>query len=243
MSQDQARQAGAMMLFGEKYGDVVRMISVGDTYSRELCGGTHLHATGEVGLFIIAGESSVGAGLRRIEALTGRGAEAYVRERMGVLSDIAHRLQAQPSELTTKLDVLSLELSAAQREIERLQREAAKAQIGSLLQQVQDVKGARLLAARVNATSNDALREMTDWLRDKMGSGIVVLGTVIGERPAIVAAVTPDLVAKGFHAGNIVKKVAALVGGSGGGRPDLAQAGGKDAGKLDEAMRAVAGIV
>jgi alanyl-tRNA synthetase len=231
------------MLFGEKYGDVVRMISVGDAYSRELCGGTHLHATGEIGLFMIVSESSIGAGLRRIEAVTGRGAETYVRERLKLLSDVAHHLQAQPPEIMAKLDALAVSLSAAQREIERLQREAAKAQIGSLLQHVQEVKGVKLLAVRVNANSNDALREMTDWLRDRMGSGIVVLGTVFGERPAIVAAVTPDLVGKGFHAGAIVKKAAALVGGSGGGRPDLAQAGGKDAAKLDEALKAVAGLV
>ena len=108
---------------------------------------------------------------------------------------------------------------------------------------MQEVKGVKLLAAHVDASSNDALREMTDWLRDRMGSGIVVLGAVLNDRPAIVAAVTPDLVGKGFHAGNIVKKVAALVGGSGGGRPELAQAGGKDASKLDEAMKAVAGLV
>ena len=135
------------------------------------------------------------------------------------------------------------DLSAAQKEIERLQREAAKAQIGALLQQVQDVKGVHLLAARVNASSNDALREMTDWLRDRMRSGVIVLGAVINDRPAIVAAVTPDLTAKGFHAGNLVRKVAALVGGSGGGRPDMAQAGGKDAGKLDEAISAVPGLL
>jgi alanyl-tRNA synthetase len=243
MSQNEARAAGATMLFGEKYGDIVRMISVGDSFSRELCGGTHLHATGQIGLFLISSESSIGAGLRRIEAITGRGAEAFVRERLGLLASVAQRVQAQPHEIMTKLDVLAAEHSAAQREIERLQREAAKAQVGALLQQVQDVKGVKLLAARVSASSNDALREMTDWLRDRMGSGIVVLGAVLNERPAIVCAVTPDLVAKGFRAGDIVKKTAALVGGSGGGRPDLAQAGGKDASKLDEAIKAVAGLV
>jgi len=248
MSQDEARSAGATMLFGEKYGDVVRMISVGDDFSRELCGGTHLSATGQIGLFVLASESSIGAGLRRIEALTGRGAEAYVRERLGVLNDVAHRLQAQPGELMTKLDVLAAELGSAQREIERLQRDAAKAQIGALLQQVQEVnvrevKGVKLLAARVNAQSSDALREMTDWLRDRMGSGIVVLGAVLNDRPAIVCAVTPDMVAKGLRAGDVVKKVAALVGGSGGGRPDMAQAGGKDASKLDEAIKAVAELI
>jgi alanyl-tRNA synthetase len=243
MSQDEARQAGAMALFGEKYGDVVRMVSVGDAFSRELCGGTHLHATGQIGLFVITSESSVGAGLRRIEAVTGRGAEAYVRERLGMLASVAHRLQANPAEIMPKLDALAAEFSAAQREIERLQRELAKGQIGALLQNVQEVKGVKLLAARVDATSNDALREMTDWLRDRMGSGIVVVGALLNERPAIVVAVTPDLIGKGFHAGNIVKKIAALVGGSGGGRPDLAQAGGKDASKLDAALQAVAGLV
>jgi alanyl-tRNA synthetase len=243
MSQDEARRAGAMMLFGEKYGDVVRMISVGDSFSRELCGGTHLRATGEIGLFLIASESSIGAGLRRIEALTGRGAEAHVRRHLGLLDDVARRLQAPPAEILAKLDVLQADLSVAQKEIERLQREAAKAQIGALLQQVQEVRGVRLLAARVNASSNDALREMTDWLRDRMQSGVIVLGAVINDRPAIVAAVTPDLTAQGFHAGNLVRKVAALVGGSGGGRPDLAQAGGKDPGKLDEAISSVPGLL
>jgi alanyl-tRNA synthetase len=231
------------MLFGEKYGDEVRMISVGDAYSRELCGGTHLRATGEIGLAIIAGESSIGAGLRRIEALTGRGAEAYLREKLALLEQIAARLQAPQSEITAKLDAQSADLAAAHKEIERLQREAAKAQVGDLLRRVQDVKGVKLLAARVEAPSNDALREMTDWLRDRMGSGVIVLGADMGGRPALVAAVTPDLVARGFHAGNIVKKVAAIVGGSGGGRPELAQAGGKDASKLDEAVRAVPGLI
>ncbi len=244
LTQDEARAAGATMLFGEKYGDVVRMISVGDAFSRELCGGTHVTATGQIGLFVLVSESSIGAGLRRIEALTGRGAETYVRERLSILNDVTRRLQAQPSEIMTKLDVLAAELSAAHREIERLQREAAKAQIAALLQNVQqvdvrDIGGVKLLAARVNAQTNDSLREMTDWLRDRMGSGVVLLGAVMNDRPSLVCAVTPDLVARGVRAGDIVKRVAALVGGSGGGRPDMALAGGKDASKLDEAIRAV----
>ncbi len=243
LAQREARQAGAMMLFGEKYGDTVRMISVGDDYSRELCGGTHLHATGEIGFFVIVSEGSIGAGLRRVEALTGRIAEAHVRARLGVLDGVARELQAQPAEVEAKLAAVLADLDTAHKEIARLQREAAKAQVNALLGQVKDVQGVKVLAARVEAASGEGLREMTDWLRDRLGSGIIVLGSVINERPALVAAVTPDLVAQGYHAGNLIRKVAAIVGGSGGGRPEMAQAGGKDAAKLDEALKAVAELI
>jgi alanyl-tRNA synthetase len=238
----QAIAQGAMALFGEKYGDPVRLVQAGD-YSQELCGGTHLQRTGQIGFCLLLSESSVGAGLRRVEAVTGRGAEAYVRQRLALLDEAASRLQVTPDEVPGKLTLLLDDLTGARREIERLQREAAKGQVQALLAQVREVKGVKVLAAQVDATSMEALREMTDWLRDRLGSAVIVLGAVVGERPAFVAVVTPDLVARGYHAGRIAKEVAAITGGSGGGRPELAQAGGKDSSQIAAALARVPGLL
>jgi alanyl-tRNA synthetase len=238
----QAIAQGAMALFGEKYGDTVRLVQAGD-YSQELCGGTHLQRTGQIGFCLVLSESSVGAGLRRVEAVTGRGAAAYVRQRLTLLDEAASRLQVTPDEVPGKLTLLLDDLAGARKEIERLQREAAKGQVQALLAQVRAVKGVKVLAAQVDATSMEALREMTDWLRDRLGSAVIVLGAVVGERPAFVAVVTPDLVAKGYHAGRIVKEVATITGGSGGGRPELAQAGGKDSSQIAAALARVPGLL
>jgi len=238
----QAIAQGAMALFGEKYGDTVRLVQAGD-YSQELCGGTHLQRSGQIGFCLLLGESSIGAGLRRVEAVTGRGAAAYVRQRLALLDEAAARVQATPDEVPGKLTLLLDDLAGARKEIERLQREAAKSQVQALLAQAREVKGVKVLAAQVDATSMEALREMTDWLRDRLGSAVIVLGAVVGERPAFVAVVTPDLVARGYHAGKIVKEVAAATGGSGGGRPELAQAGGKDSSQLAAALGRVPGLL
>ena len=238
----QAIAQGAMALFGEKYGDTVRLVQAGD-YSQELCGGTHLQRSGQIGFCLLLSESSIGAGLRRVEAVTGRGAAAYVRQRLALLDEAASRLQVTPDEVPGKLTLLLNDLAGAHKEIERLQREAAKGQVQALLAQAREVKGVKVLAAQVDATSMEALREMTDWLRDRLGSAVIVLGAVVGERPAFVAVVTPDLVAKGYHAGRIVKEVAAVTGGSGGGRPELAQAGGKDSSQLAAALARVPGLL
>jgi len=244
LPQQEALAAGAMALFGEKYGDIVRMVTVGDGYSRELCGGTHLNRTGEIGFFIITSESSVGAGLRRIEALTGRGAEAYIRERLNLLNSVAHELGVQPSDVLERVHSLLADLAEARREVERLRRESAKAQVADILAtRTHHVAGITVVAARVEVASVEGLREMTDWLRDRLGSGIIVLGALINQRPTFVAAITEDLVAKGYSAGVIVRDVAALAGGSGGGPAKLAQGGGKDPERLDAALAAVTRII
>ncbi len=235
----QALESGVIALFGEKYGDVVRAIRIGDPaapISQELCGGTHVRATGEIGAFYIVSESSVGAGLRRIEAVTGRGAQQYVAGRLGVLQQAAAVLDCPPDEVDRKAQTLLEQVQAAQKETARLRQALAKRDFERLLDQVQEVDGVALLAARVEAADAETLREMTDWFRDRRPSGVVVLGAVVDERPQLVAAVTPDLVARGVHAGELVKRVAQVVGGGGGGRPHLAQAGGRDASRLDEAL-------
>ncbi len=245
----QAVQAGAMALFGEKYGDTVRMVTVGQgdgeraPYSRELCGGTHLHRTGEIGYVKVLSEGSIGAGLRRIEAVTGRGAEAYLNERLGLLDSVSRLLQAAPEVVVAKAEALEADLAASRRENERLQREVARQRLDALAAQACLVAGVRVLAARVEAGSFDALREQGDWLRDKLGSAIIVLGSVVADKPAFVAVVTPDLIARGYRAGDVVKAVAAAAGGSGGGRPEMAQAGGKDPERLDEALALVPSLI
>jgi alanyl-tRNA synthetase len=230
---------GVIALFGEKYGDVVRVVRVGwsdEPFSQELCGGTHLNETGEIGLFHIVSESGVGAGVRRIEAVTGRMAVDLVERQLGTLKRAAAYLGISPDEVDRKaLDMLD-ELQSARKEIVRLQEQLARREFETLLQKVQSVSGVSLLSARVAAPSMEVLREMTDWFRDRLGSGVVVLGTVLGERPTLVAAVTPDLVERGVDAAKLVRHVARIVGGGGGGKPTLAQAGGRDAGRLDDAL-------
>jgi len=238
-SYQEALQSGAVALFGEKYGDVVRQVTAGD-YSRELCGGTHLAATGQIGLFWIVAEGSIGAGLRRIEAVTGRGAEAYLRQQMGQLQEIANRLAAKPDQLLPRVVELTEQLRAQQREIEQLRRELTQRQVDALLPCVRQVAGIPVLAAQVPAADMSNLREFTDLLRDRLGAAVVVLGAVIGEKPALVASVAPDLVGRGLNAVKLVQAAAQVVGGGGGGRPTMAQAGGKDAAKLDEALAQVA---
>jgi len=236
----QAVREGAIALFGEKYGDVVRVVCIGwpgEPFSQELCGGTHVNETGEIGLFHIVSEEGVGAGVRRIEAVTGRGAVDLVERQLGVLQRTAAYMGVSPDEVDRKVLSLLDELQGARKEITRLQEQLARREFEALLEQIQSVAGVSLLSARVTAPSMEVLREMTDWFRDRLGSGVVVLGTVLGERPALVAAVTPDLVKRGVNAARLVRGLARIVGGGGGGRPTLAQAGGRDPSRLDEALR------
>ena len=241
-----AVSSGAMALFGEKYGEHVRVIKIGapeEPFSQELCGGTHVQQTGDVGLFRIVSEGSVGAGVRRIEAVTGRGAQKLVQKRLGVLDVAATHLGAPPEEVDRAVLRLLGEFHDAQKEISELRRDLARLEFESLLAQVQDVAGVPVLAARVQATDMDTLREMTDWFRNNLGTAVIVLGAVIDDKPNFVAAITPDLVERGLKAGDLVKQVARIVGGGGGGRPTLAQAGGRDAARLDEALASVPGAV
>ncbi len=236
----QAVSEGVIALFGERYGDVVRVLRIGwpgEPFSQELCGGTHVMETGEIGLFHIVSEEGVGAGVRRIEAVTGHTAMELVERQLGTLRRTAAYLGCSPEEVERKTLSLLDELQSARKEIARLQDQLARREFEALLAQVQQVAGVSLLSARVSAPSMEMLREMTDWFRDRLGSGVVVLGAVIGERPALVASVTPDLTERGVDAVRLVREVARLVGGSGGGRPTLAQAGGRDVGRLDEALR------
>lgn len=237
---------GAMALFGEKYGDQVRVVKIGmpeDPFSQELCGGTHVQQTGDVGLFRIVSEGSVGAGVRRIEAVTGRAAQALVRERLGVLDNAATHLGVAPEEVDRAVLRMMGELHDRQKEIADLQRELARLEFDSLLSQVQEVDGVSVLAASVQAATMDTLREMTDWCRNKLPSVVVVLGAVIDGKPNFVAAVTNDLVDRGLRAGDLIKRVAQVVGGGGGGRPTLAQAGGRFPERLHEALALVPAAV
>jgi alanyl-tRNA synthetase len=242
----EAVAAGAMALFGEKYGDEVRVVKIGvpaEPFSQELCGGTHVHQTGEIGLFRVVSEGSVGAGVRRIEAVTGRAAQQLVQRRLGVLDATATHLGATPEEVDRAVLRLLGELHQQQKELADLRREVARMEFENLLQHVQRVEDVRVLAARVQAADAETLREMTDWLRNRLGSVVIVLGAIIDERPSFVAAITPDLVASGLKAGVLIKQVARVVGGGGGGRPTLAQAGGRDPNRLDEALSLVPKVV
>lgn len=239
-----AIEEGAIALFDEKYGDVVRVMKIGKpAISAELCGGTHVALTGEIGFFYIIGESSIGAGLRRIEAVTGRGAEAFIDSRFSSLEKIAQFLGASPDDAPDKVSSLVGELDREHRQALALERELAKKEAESLLSQVEVVNGVKLLVAKVSYSRMELMREMSDFIRDKLKSVIVVLGGVYGDRPFFVAAVTPDLVARGYDAGEIVRQVAKVTGGSGGGKPSLAQAGGKDKDKLDKALQLVKSLI
>ncbi|MDY7041451.1 MAG: alanine--tRNA ligase [Chloroflexota bacterium] len=241
-----AVDGGALALFGEKYGEQVRVIKVGvpgEPFSQELCGGTHVHRTGEVGLFRILSESSVGAGVRRVEAVTGRAAQRLAQERLNVLDAAATYLSCNPDEVDRKVLGLMGELQSREKEIERLQRKIAQHDFETLLTQVRDVDGVRVLAAKVEAASIETLREMSDWFRNRMGSGVIVLGAVMGGKPNFVAAITADLIQRGLHAGQLVKAVAQVVGGGGGGKPTLAQAGGRDVSRMGEALNLVPDLV
>jgi alanyl-tRNA synthetase len=238
---------GAMALFGEKYGDVVRVIRTGwpdeQPVSMELCGGTHVTQTAEIGSLVIVSEGSVGAGLRRIEALTGHGAQQFVQARLKKLQNAAAYLKAAPDEIDRKVLEVMEQAQTIEKELAKARREAAKRDIEVLLHDVTNVSGVPVLAARVTALDSEMLREMSDWLRAKMGSGVVALGAVLGDKPNLLVAVTQDMVERGLDAGNIVRQAAQHIGGGGGGRPTLAQAGGKDTSRLDDALEAVKGIV
>jgi alanyl-tRNA synthetase len=211
--------------------------------SIELCGGTHVKTTGEIGFFYIMSESSIGAGLRRIEALTGRGAEGYINRRLSDLEKIAGYLESEPDEVVVKTESLLAVMKSENRRAENLERELAEKTAESLLDKVETVNGVNVLSAKVRSSRVEILREMTDLLRSKVKSVIVVLGSVYEGRPVFVAAMTPDLVAKGYNAGDIIRQVAKVTGGGGGGKAELAQAGGRQKDKLDEALNQVSRIV
>lgn len=289
MPYKKAIDEGAIALFEEKYGDKVRVVKIGEpVVSAELCGGTHVSATGEIGLFHIISESSIGAGLRRIEAVTGRGAERLIdgiiaeRQEMARIIGAADKLISADRKLISadkkligagdklmradrklisagdklvsagdklvsamaeQVTSITNERDMLRRQVQALESELARLRVESLLAQAEVVKGVTVLVARVPPSRLEVLREMADLLRDKLKSILIVLGTVYEEKPVFLAAVTPDLVAKGYDAGKIVKQVAQVTGGSGGGKATLAQAGGKDKKKLDEALKLVKSLI
>jgi alanyl-tRNA synthetase len=237
-----AKAMGAMALFGEKYGDVVRVVQVGD-YSLELCGGCHVSNTGQIGLFKILSESGIGSGVRRIEAVTGRHAYLYLDSQLQLLKDTAGMLKSNISDVPKRLESTLLQLKELSRENESLRGKLGRIEAGSLTDQVKSVAGVSVLAAQVNAGDMDSLRNIVDEMKVKLGSAVIVLGASADDKVNLVAAVTPDLISKGLHAGKIIKEVAVQIGGSGGGRPDMAQAGGKDSSKLAAALASVEGLV
>ncbi len=239
-SMQEAQQAGAMALFGEKYGDEVRTINV-PGFSLELCGGTHVSRTGDIGLFRIVSEGGVAAGVRRIEALTGEGALAYVRGMDDAASTAARELRTSPDQLPDAVRRILEDRKRLEKLLEQAKAELARAQAGDLSADARDIGGVKVIAAELPADAK-ALREEAERLRDKLGSAVVVLGSRAGGKVALVAAVSKDLAGKRFHAGNIIKEVAGMVGGGGGGRPDMAQAGGRDADALPGALERVYAI-
>jgi alanyl-tRNA synthetase len=235
----QARQEGAMALFGEKYSDIVRTVIISDNgsrYSYELCGGVHVRETAEIGLMVIISEGSVSAGIRRVEALTGRAARQYIQANLSTLHRIAQQIGTTPEHVGERIDALQAELEDRRKEIASLRREIARYNFNRLIDSMERINGVSALVAQVDDVTMDNLREMSDWFRSKVDSGVLVLGTVVDNRPQLLVAVTDDLTKKGLHAGNLIKEIAAKVGGGGGGRPNMAQAGGKDATQLPAAL-------
>jgi alanyl-tRNA synthetase len=244
----QAMAEGALAFFGEKYTDEVRVVEIKSPdsparVSMELCGGTHVRSTGEIGFFHITSERSIGSGMRRIEGVTGKGAEALIAERFAVLDAAADQLEVSPSEVGEKLTSFIAELNAERKRARGLESRLLRETAESLLGEVKQIDGVNVLTARVSASNMELLREMGDWLKDKLGSAVIVLGIVQDGNPRFLSMITPDLVARGIHAGDIVKQVAQVTGGGGGGKAEMAQAGGKDRSKIDEALRLVPELV
>ena len=238
---EEAKQKGAMALFGEKYGEIVRMVTIGE-FSRELCGGNHVRATGEIGLAKVISESSIAAGLRRIEMVVGESAYRWVSQKESILEEVTQLLKTSPAELVNQIKKLQENLRQQEKKIASLRVKLALSQVESLLSQVQEVTGVKVLAARVEGLDMESLRKIADELRARLGSGVIVLGTPGDGRVDLITVVTKNLTSR-LHAGEIARAVATIVGGSGGGRPDLGQAGGKYPEKLDEALRKVAQLI
>ena len=242
MSLEEAKKTGAMALFGEKYGDTVRVVMIGD-FSRELCGGTHVGHTGDIASFKILSESGVAAGIRRIEALTGRNVTAYYQEMEEKLAETARILKTTPVSLTERAEHLMAELKALQSENESLKSKAAKEALGDVMDQVVEVNGVKLLATKVSGVDMNGLRDLGDQLKAKIAEGVVVLMSDLDGKVNMVAMATDGAMKKGAHAGNLIKGIAALVGGGGGGRPNMAQAGGKNPAGIDEAIKKSAEVL
>jgi alanyl-tRNA synthetase len=238
---EEALQTGAMALFGEKYGDRVRVVKVSD-FSIELCGGTHTSMTGDIGLFKIVSETGVAAGVRRIEALTGEGAYQFLKEEERELRKVASSLKSTPEEISLKVERLLQRQRELEREVQSFQDKISHQEILDLLHFVREVKGVKLLSAKVDGKNQKRLREFVDQLKERMGSGIILLGSRNKEKVSLIMGVTADLIHR-FNANDLIKKIALHIGGTGGGRPDFAQAGGDDSEKLDEALKSIDDLI
>ena len=251
MSINDAKKTGAMALFGEKYGETVRVVSMGkgesgdveadykEAFSVELCGGTHVKNTSDIQYIKILSESGVAAGVRRIEALTGDAVIKYYKEIENTLNEAAKAAKVNPSDLATKITHLQSELKTLNSELESLKSKAAKEALGDVTSQVVEVKGMKVLATKIDGVDMNGLRDLGDQLKTKIGEGVVVLFSKQDDKVNMVAMATDGAVKSGAHAGNLIKAVAPIVGGGGGGRPNMAQAGGKNPAGIDDAVKAV----
>lgn len=236
MDIEEAKKTGAMALFGEKYGEKVRVVSMGD-FSKEFCGGTHVDNTSEIQAFKILSESGIAAGVRRIEALTGPAVFAYYEKVENELAAVAKELKSTPDEALSKVKHLNAELKEANSQIEALKAKAAQASLGDVSSEAEEVNGIKILVRKLENTDMNAMRSLSDSLKEKLGEAVIVFATANGGKVSLMAAATDGAVKKGAHAGNIVKAAAKIAGGGGGGRPNMAQAGGRDASKIEEALK------
>ena len=231
-----------MALFGEKYGETVRVVEMGD-FSKELCGGTHVSNTGEITLFKIISEAGVAAGVRRIEALTGEHVMNYYAEIENEQKAIAAALKTNPADILDKIAHLQAELKALQSENESLKSKMAQSSLGDVMDQVKEIKGVKVLAAALKDVDMNGLRDLGDQLKEKLGEGVVVLASDNAGKVTLMATATDGAMKAGAHAGNLIKAIASIVGGGGGGRPNMAQAGGKNPEKISDAIAAVYEVV
>ncbi len=239
---EEAKKLGFTALFGEKYGDVVRCVQAGD-YSMELCGGTHVKNISEIGLFKVVSEGAVAAGVRRIEAVTGMGAYQYALQKEQLVAELSRSLKSAEKDIVGRVEQLAAQNKELEKEIAQLHAAASKNQVDGLLDNVKEVNGVKVLACEVEAADMNSLRDMSDMFRDKLQSGVVVLGAKSDSGVNLIVAATKDLTQRGIHAGKMIKEIAKVTGGGGGGRPDMAQAGGKDYSKLADALNLAEGLV
>lgn len=234
----EAIESGALAFFGDKYDNLVRTVEIANAapFSYELCGGTHCESTGQIGSLFIVSEQSIGSGLRRLEAVTGVGAENLVQDRFSVLDSLSEKLQTGTQNLEERVDGLLSDLEALRKKLDAYERSSERDQVDDLIQQAIEVNGINLLSARAKITSADSLRQVGDQVRDRLGSGVLLLGGIVNERPLLISMVTQDLVTRGYDARIIAREAAKLIGGGGGGKPDVAQAGGRDPSKLESAL-------
>ena len=242
MSVEEAKKSGAMALFGEKYGETVRVVKMGE-FSTELCGGTHVKNTGSINSFKILTESGIAAGVRRIEALTGGAVAKYYQNLEETLQEASKLVKASPQMLVEKLEHLLLEMKAIQSENESLKSKAAKESLGDVMDQTKEINGVKMIAARADGVDMNGLRDLGDQLKTKLGEGVIVLASSMDGKVNLIAMATEEAMSKGAHAGNLIKGIAGFVGGGGGGRPNMAQAGGKDPAGIDKAIEEVAKIL